>query len=189
MIDISRLHRHRTPDEVLLLLARASTLAKKRPELKWRDLQDTLQIGYGEANLILDWLADHHAAEPVISNHWIRCGRTYTLNNFFPTLVDMANMLDLGERRAFLVMHALEKRNIIRIRTDFSFERIGRMASFADLVHQMKVVANKYRGRCEPELLTRTMYIDWITAVRLAQYGEENLGLRWKNRSDRSVLR
>jgi hypothetical protein len=46
----------------------------------------------------------------------------------------------------------------------------------------MKRVAKKYRGRCEPELLVRTPYVDLVTALRLAQYGEEHLGLRWKRR-------
>jgi hypothetical protein len=57
-----------------------------------------------------------------------------------------------------------------------------RMASFDDLVRQMKRVGKKYRGRCEPELLVRTLYIDLCTAMRLAQYGEEHCGLRWKGR-------
>ena len=56
------------------------------------------------------------------------------------------------------------------------------MATFADLVRQLKRVGTKYNGRCEPQLLVRTLYVDPITAVRLSQYGEENLGLVWKER-------
>lgn len=56
------------------------------------------------------------------------------------------------------------------------------MASFDDLVRQMQRVGKKYRGRCEPELLVRTLYVDPFTALRLAQYGEEHCGLRWKGR-------
>ena len=56
------------------------------------------------------------------------------------------------------------------------------MSSFDDLVRQMKRVGKKYRGRCEPELLVRTIYVDLGTAIRLAQYGEEHCGLRWKGR-------
>ena len=112
-----------------------------------------------------------------------RCGQ-YVLNNPCPNLVEMGTMLRIGERRAFLVMLALEEheKGVIRIKEDFSFERRIRMSSFDDLVRQLKRVAKKYRGRCEPELPLRTLYIDLVTAVRLAQYGEEHMGLRWKRR-------
>ena len=98
-----------------------------------------------------------------------------------PNLVEMGTMLRIGERRAFLVMLALEQKGVIRIKEDFSFERRIRMSSFDDLVRQLKRVAKKYRGRCEPELPLRTLYID-LVRLRLAQYGEEHMGLRWKRR-------
>ena len=157
-------------------------LAKERPELTLLELQRALRLGYGEATVLFDWLADTHVAAGHISNHWIRCGRAYVLNNPCPNLVEMGTMLKIGERRAFLVMLALEKKGAIRIKEDFSFERRIRMSSFDDLVRQMQRVAKKYRGRCEPELLVRTLYIDLVTALRLAQYGEEHRGMRWKRR-------
>lgn len=104
------------------------------------------------------------------------------LNNPCPDLVEMGAMLKIGEKRAFLVMLALEQKGVIRIKDDFSFERRIRISSFDHLVRQMKRIAKKYRGQCEPELLVRTLYIDLVTALRLAQYGEEHCGLRWKRR-------
>ena len=62
----------------------------------------------------------------------------------------MAAMLKIGDRRAFALMMALERKGVIRIQQGFSFERRIRMASFDDLVRQMKRVGKKYRGRCEP---------------------------------------
>lgn len=182
MADLARLYRHRPVEEVSMLLTRALMLAKDNPKLDWGDIQNTLKIGAEEASIILDWLADKNEAEPHISTHWIRCGRAYVLNNPFPNLVDMAKALEIGERRAFLIMLALEKKKLLRITQDFSFERLRPMSTFMDLVRQMKPIAKKYRGRCEPTLLMRTLYIDPMTAMRLAQYGEETLGYRWKKR-------
>jgi hypothetical protein len=182
VVDIQKLYLHRTPEEVIFLLAKASNLAKEKPALNWYEIQNELKIGAQEAYLIFDWLADQHATEPFISTHWLRCGRTYVLNNPFPSLAGMSEMLRVGERRSYLIMQELERKGLIRIKPDFGFDRVGRMSSFKDLIRQLKVIAKKYRGRCEPVLLIRKMYIDPVTALRLAQYGEENLGLRWKDR-------
>jgi hypothetical protein len=182
MADIQRLYIHRTADEVVLLLAQASLFAQKKPKINWYDIQNELKVGAEEANIIFDWLADKNEAEPHISNHWIRCGRSYALNNPFPGLTGMASALRVGERRAFLIMKALEKKGLFSIRSDFTFELKRRMSTFKDLVRQMERIAKKYCGRCEPQLLIRTLFIDPMTATRLAQYGEENLGLRWKGR-------
>lgn len=182
MAGIEKLYIDREPEEVAFLLAKAHALATEKGDPGCYGIQTELQVGYEEATIIHDWLVDNHKAEAKISNHWIRSGRAYVLNNPFPTLGDMARVLKIGERRAFLIMSALVKKRIIRIRIDFSFERLDRMASFTDLVRQMKVVAKKYRGRCEPQLLVRTLHVDLVTAFRLAQYGEENLGFRWKSR-------
>jgi len=182
MADIEKLYNHRKPEDVLMLLVQASSMAKKNRELGWSDIQNTLHIGAGEAVIILDWLADNNEAHPKISKHWVRAGRAYVRNNPLPSLATMAWMLEVGERRAFLIMQELERRKLIRIKEDFTFERVGRMASFNDLVRQMKVVAKRFHGRCEPSLLIRTLYIEPYTATRLAQYGEECLSLRWKNR-------
>lgn len=182
MADLRNLYKNRSADEVVLLLAQATLLAQKKSKINWYDIQNELKVGAQEAYIIFDWLADKHEAEPHISNHWIRCGRAYLLNNPFPTLADMAKSLRVGERRAFLIMIALEKRGLLSIKQDFAFERKGRMSSFKDLVRQMQRVAKKYGGRCEPQLLIRTLYIDPMTATRLAQYGEEHLGMIWRHR-------
>jgi hypothetical protein len=182
MADIRKLYQYHEAADVILLLARASTLAKERPEIKIYDFQTELKVGFEEASIIYDWIADQYDTEAFISDYRIRSGRRYVRNNPFPSLSDMADKLKLGERRTFLIMQALEKKGIIKIKEDFSFERVGRMASFDDLVEQMKWVGHKYRGRCEPSLLMRLMFLDQVTALRLAQYGEEHLGLIWKNR-------
>jgi len=182
MIDLELLYQNYEFEEVSMMLARALALARRKPQLSWFDIQDELKIGFGEAKIIWDWLVDEHGATPRVSEHWIRAGRAYVLNNPFPTLEDMAIKMAIGERRAFFIMQELEKRGLIKIQSDFSFERTRRMASFGDLVRQLRRVGVKYNGRCEPQLLVRTLYIDPITAVRLSQYGEENLGLVWKER-------
>jgi hypothetical protein len=182
MASLEILYLHRSEEEVTKLLARARELVKEKQQINWHDVQTALVIGAEEAYAIVDWLVDNHEAQPHISAHWIRCGRTYVLNNPLPNLIDMTKMLKIGEGRTFSIMQILEKKNVIRIKHGFGFEVQGRMSSFADLVRQMKRVAKKYRGRCEPELLVRTMFVDPVTALRLSQYGEESLGLRWKNR-------
>ncbi len=182
MANIERLYQFRSVEEVSLILAKALELATKKPDLGRLDIQSELNVGGDESFIIWDWLADQNLAKPRLSNHWIRYGRLYVLNNPFPDLTEMGAQLKIGERRSYLVMQALEKKGIIRIRPDFSFERLRPMTSFAGLAKQMKRVAKKYRGRCEPELLVRTLFIDFATALRLSQYGEEQLGLRWKGR-------
>lgn len=182
MANINRLYRYRQPEEVLLLLARAASLAKQKTDIHRVDLQSELGVGYEDSVIILDWLVDQYDADTKISNHAVRSGRAYVLNAPFPSLAGMAEALRMGEQRAQKVMQVLVERNIIRIKEDYTFERVGRMSSFDDLVGQMKVVARKYRNRCEPMLLVRFLYVDPTTALRLAQYGEEHLGLRWKDR-------
>jgi hypothetical protein len=182
MNHLERLCQYHSHADALILLAGASALAKEKPDIGQGDVQDRFRVGYESAVIILDWLADNDEIRTSISKHWVRAGRAYVLNNPFPYLEGMKSMLKIGERRAHLVMQALQKRKIIIIKPDFSFERVGRAASFADLVRQMKPIAKKYHNRCEPLLLMRTIYIDWTTAMRLAQYGEEFLGLKWKKR-------
>ena len=121
-----------------ILITRASLREKEKPDLTLYDLQKALRSGYGEAMALFDWLADTHVATGNISNHWIRCGRAYVLNNPCPNLVEMGTMLAIGERRAFLVMLALEQKGVIRIKEEFSFERRIRMSSCDNLVRQMK---------------------------------------------------
>lgn len=182
MAGIDVLYKHFKPEEVAIMLARASAKAKEDPDLTFTDFQEELHVGYPIAMALVDWLADTHQIEVSISKHWIRRGRQYVRNNFFPSLEEMSQMLKIGARRSFLVMQALEKQKIIKIREDYTFERVGRAASFDDLVRQMKVVGKKYHGRCDPALLVRQLLVDPVTAFRLMQYGEEHLGLRWKRR-------
>ena len=104
------------------------------------------------------------------------------MNTPFPSLEEMAKTLGTGDRRAYAIMLELERRRVVRIGTDFEMLRIKRMSRWSDLVRQLKWVSKKYGGRCDASLLMRILYVDAMTAVRLAQYGEENLGLVWKDR-------
>lgn len=171
----------RGPEATERILSAARQLAESGTSFSIMSLQRTLRIGYDDAVAVHDWLVDQHAADPTLSNHIIRCGRRFVMNNPFPTLEGLAMALDIGDRRAYAIMLELERRNIIRIGLGFRLERVKRMSAWADLVRQLEWVAKKYKGRCEPELLQRILYLDMFTAVRLAQYGEEHLGLTWKN--------
>jgi len=182
MADLAKLYSYRPMEEVTLLLAQVLTFSRNKEKVSSLDIQNQFKISTPEAEIIFDWLADGGEVEPKISKHWIRCGRRYVLNNPLPDLVDMGRKLGVGERRTFLIMLALEKRKIIHIKENFEFERRKPMATFNDLVKQMRWVAKKYRGRCELTLLARILYLDPITAFRLAQYGQENLGLLWRSR-------
>ncbi|MEN9561417.1 MAG: hypothetical protein RIQ56_690 [Candidatus Parcubacteria bacterium] len=182
MTDLETLYQRYPLEEVSSMLARALAFARTKPLVSWSDIQHELRIRFGDAKIILDWLVDEHGATPVVSTHWLRAARRYVLNNPFPTLEDMALKLDIGERRTFFVMQELERTGFIKIQSDFSFERTCRMSTFSDLVRQVRQVGKKYKGRCDPQLLLRTMYIDPMTAVRLSQYGEEHLGFVWKAR-------
>lgn len=170
------------PERARTLLRSALSFAQARMGFTPFELQNALRTGYEEALILYDWLTDEGLARSVVSEHMIRCGRRYVLNTPWPTLEGLAIMLDTGQSRAFAIMLELEKRGIIKIGADFSLHRVGRMSSFEDLVRQLRWVAKKYRGRCEPQLLQRILYLDPFTAIRLAQYGEEHLGLRWKER-------
>jgi hypothetical protein len=105
--------------------------------------------------------------------------RKYVLNNPSPSLIGMMEYVRIGQQSAFKIMIELERRGVIKIRSDFTFERL-KASSEDDLIRQMKQVARKYRNRCEPELLTRIMYVDEATARRLSEYGTRELGLRPK---------
>lgn len=182
MADLTKLYELYGTEKAMKMLADAEELAKKTPDMDWGVIQNTLKIGAGPAFLIMDWLADTHRADVQVSNHEIRAARAYALNTCTPSLAGMAAALEIGEKRALRLMQVLVARKLVRVTDDFKFERLRRMSSFRDLVRQMKVIAKKYGGRCEPQLLMRTMYVDVFTAMRLAQYGEEFLGLKWKDR-------
>ena len=181
---------HKSEEELTAILRKAYLVAKViGDKCTANDLQDNLGIGYEAALAIHDLFSDRSIIDPAISNHWVRCGRAYALNNISPSLAGMADALAMGGRRAFLVMLELERRKVIYSRSDFSFAHHKRMASFDDLLRQMKVLAKKYNGRCDPELLVRRMFVDETTAFRLAQYGEEHLDLRWKRQSQKAIDR
>ncbi len=184
MADLQVLMRLRGTEKALEILTKALAYAKEHPQSDVYDLQKNLGIGYGEAVIVLDWLGDTHESEPKLSNHWIRAGRTYVLNNPMPTLTEMTQRLKVGEKRGYLIMQTLMQRGLISVNTDFSFIRTRKMHTFKQLIRQVQKVAKKYGGRCEFGLLERTLYIDPITAFRLAQYAEEHLGLYWKNKHD-----
>lgn len=179
---IDHLLAHRTLSEVYTMLHNAEQFARTHRTVTWHILQEHLHVGHGEAEAILDWLSDTHQTDPLISNHEIRCGRRYVMNTPFPSLEEMAKTLGTGDRRAYAIMLELERRRVVRIGTDFEMLRIKRMSRWSDLVRQLKWVSKKYGGRCDASLLMRILYVDAMTAVRLAQYGEENLGLVWKDR-------
>jgi hypothetical protein len=119
MASLEPIYQSRPAEEVAILITRASLLAQEKPELTLYELQSALRLGYGEATVLFDWLADTHVAAGHISTHWIRCGRAYVLNNPCPNLVEMGAMLKIGEKRAFLVMLALEEKGVMRIKEDF----------------------------------------------------------------------
>ena len=189
MVDLSGLRKNYDPDTFTMLLSRAIKMAEEDAGLKCIDLQNGLKIGYSTAQTILDWLADNRKIEPKISTHWLRAGRIYVQNNLIPSLQNMIKQMDIGERRAYSLMMELEKRGVIKIQNEFEFLRVKPMASFADLVRQMKKFAKKYNGRCEPTLLARVMYIDLVSAYRLAQYGEENFGYKWSRTKVENYVR
>ena len=180
MANLSGLRKQYSPDEFTMLLSRALELAERNPNVRPDDIQNQLGVGYNPAQVLHDWLVDNHKLEAKISEHWVRMGRLYVQNNLFISLPNMIKQMNVGERRANLIMLELERRGTIKIMADFDFQRLKPMATFEDLVRQMQKFAKKYWNRCEPTLLMRVMYVDIVTACRLAQYGEEKLGMRWK---------
>lgn len=180
MTDIRKLFTSRNFESTIALLNEALALAKERQNLGWYDIQNALKIGFEDACILQDWLADSYKTEPPITKYWIQCGRTYVLNNPLPSLAGMAERVRIGDRRAFLIMQELQKRGLISLLSDFSFERHHSGTTEAGFIRQMKRWAKKYRGRCEPELLMRTMYVDYETAYKLAEYGRDHLGFKWR---------
>jgi hypothetical protein len=184
MARISDLREHWSDDKIQkVIFAACMVAARFKKKCTVIDIQNALRISYHEAEVIHDFLSDTYLVEARVSTHWIRSARRYVRNNPHPSLAQMCARLDVGDRRGQLLMLELAKRKIVRIKEDFSFEHAKPMATFMELVGQMKVVAKKYNGRCEPELLVRTLFLDETTAFRLAQYGEEVLGLTWRRRS------
>lgn len=184
MADLKKLYESRGMEKAMQILAKGSDIAKEKPNVNANDLQVDLDIGYGEAVMVLDWLADNRETEPKLSAHWIRAGRTYVLNNPTPSLQDMCQRLKIGERRGYLIMQKLIARGLIGVNAEFYFQRKRKMNTFKDMIRQVKKIAKKYNGRCEFALLERTLYIDPVSAFRLAQYAEEYLGLYWKKKND-----
>src|SRR2546423_1585342 len=101
------------------------------------------------------------------------------MNNVLPSLAEMMERIRFGRRTALEVMYELQNRGVVRVRPDFTFEKLI-TSTERDFIRQLTRVAKKYRGRCEPELLMRILYVDAVTAQRLSQYGATELGLRPK---------
>jgi hypothetical protein len=160
-----------------MLLNQAIELAKSNPNLHWGDIQNTLKIGYKGAVIIHDWLCDEYLAEPKLTNHRIQRGRIYTLNTPHPSLEDMAEKMGIGRRKAFLILIELQKKGLVGIKPDLTFKRLRPSCNEEELLKQVKVWGKKYRGRCEPELLMRLMYIDYRTARRISNVAIAKLGL------------
>jgi hypothetical protein len=183
MLNLKALLRYRSLEHCIVLLYQAAKIAEDHPDASWMDFQNQLGIGAEEAAVIQDWLADQYRVQPRMSEHWVRCGRLYVKNTALPSLGDMMERIRLGRRTALQVMYALQQRGVIRVRPDFTFEKLI-TSSERDFIKQLTRVAKKYRGRCEPELLMRILYVDEVTAQRLSAYGAAELGLRprkWRN--------
>lgn len=186
--DILLLYSTRGLEKTIWLLNEALKIAEKDPKANWRKIQDELKIGYGEACIIIDWLADNDKTEARISNHWIRSARIYVMNNKHSSLEEMQERLKLGYKSAFRIMIELQKKELIAIKPDFSFYRKKPGSTRENFISQIKKFAKKYRGRCEPELLMRTMYLDYETALNWAEYGKYELGFVWRGRWKRKKI-
>ncbi len=180
MADTSKLFEIYTEQQVNSILNRAIKLAQENPKLNWLDIQKAFSTGYGPACIIQDWLSDEYLTQPRVSKHWIRCGKIYVLNNSNLTLFGMTERLKTGWRSAHAILLELQKKGLIRIKDDLSFVRLRPRATKSGLIKQVKSIGKKYRGRCEPELLARKMYIDIETATQLSEYGRRKLGLTRK---------
>jgi hypothetical protein len=182
MPDLSLLYEQHGADDTIYLLNRALEMAETNPSITFDDLQKSLSISTPAAYVIVDWLADNFKTAPRMSNHWIRCARMYVVNNTDTSLEDLTTKLNVGNRTAFQLMLALEKKGYIKILSDFTFERIKNGTDRVGFERQIKKFAKKYRGRCEPELLQRLLYIDYDTAFKWAEHGRDTMGFIWRGR-------
>jgi hypothetical protein len=73
----------------------------------------------------------------------------------------MMKRIRFGRRTALQVMYELQNRGVIQVQSDFTFEKLI-TSTENDFITQLKRVAKKYRGRCEPELLMRVLFLDSI---------------------------
>lgn len=182
MANLKRLYRAYGIESTVLLLNRAAKFAEGKDDVSIIDVQNELHCGYDNAVLVTDWLQDNFKTSPKLSNHWIRCGRMYCMYNEYISLADMTEKLHVGDRRAYAIMLELVRRKIIRITTDFAFERIKTAATLPDFERAIHRYAKKYRGRCEPELLERVLYISYDKACMLAEHGRDNMGYVWRGK-------
>lgn len=182
MPDLSLLYEQYGVDKTMNLLNRALEMTETNPSVTWIEIQNNLHVSNVASYVLIDWLADNFKTRPRISNHWIRCGRVYVMNNEETSLQEMSSRLNVGNRTAFCVMLELEKKGHIKIISDFRFERIKNGTTTSGFDRQIKRFAKKYRGRCEPELLMRTLYIDYDKAFKLAEHGRDNLGFVWRGK-------
>ena len=180
MPDLSLLYKLYGADKTVNLLNRALEMSETNPSITWIEIQNKLHVGAAASYVLVDWLADNFKTRPRISNHWIRCARMYVVNNKESSLEEMSNRLKVGNRTAFQIMLILEKKGYIKILSDFKFERIKKGTDMAGFERQIKKFAKKYRGRCEPELLVRVLYVDYDTAFKLAEHGRDKLGFVWR---------
>ena len=111
-------------DKTMKLLVDATELAERKPEVGWGDIQEELKVGASAAFAIMDWLADNHKAQWKVTNHWVRAGRTYVLNNPAPRLEEMATFLRVGEQRSVAIMNALMKKKLITVNTNYFFQEL-----------------------------------------------------------------
>ncbi len=182
MPDLSLLYRLYGAGKTVSLLNRAVEMTEINPSISWIEVQDTLHVSANASYVIVDWLADNFKTRPRMSNHWLRCARMYVMNNEEISLHEMTSRLNVGNRTAFQFMLALEKKGYIKILPDFKFERTRKGTDMTGFEQQIKKFAKKYRGRCEPELLERLLYVDYEKAFMLAEHGRNVLGFAWRGR-------
>lgn len=182
MSDTRKLFEIYGQEKALYFLDQAIHLAKINPQIDWVKLQKAFGIGYEPACIIHDWLGDGYLTEPRVTNHWKRRVKAYIMNNQSPTLVGIVEKLKIGYRTSSLILVELQKKGLVDIKIDMSFIRLCPKATRAQLIQQLKVYGKKYRGRCEPELLMRLMYVDSDTAKWLSEYGFRKLGFKRKYR-------
>lgn len=182
MPDLSLLYKLYGADKTIHLLNRAVEMTETNPSITWIEVQNRLHVGAESSYVIVDWLADNFKTRPRMSNHWVRCARMYVVNNKETSLEEMSSRLKVGNRTAFQIMLTLEKKGYIKILSDFKFERVKKGTDMTGFERQIQKFARKYRGRCEPELLERLLYIDYDTAFKLAEHGRDTLGYVWRGK-------
>jgi hypothetical protein len=124
MRSIYDLLQYRSLEQWSLIVGKAVRVAEEKPDAGWLVFQNELGLGMDEAFAIHDWLTEQYRAKPRLTTHWMRCGRMYVLNNPSPSLLGMMECVRIGRQSAIQIMNELERKGILKIRPDFTFERL-----------------------------------------------------------------